>query len=290
MRYPGRLIKVGEADARVVQALKRALNRALGREPALLLDEANPNFGPRMKQVIKLYQARHVDADGRPLKQDGEVGSITWAVLFGPASVAPPAQAADPYLARVLRCAAAEEAKGVRERPLNSNRGPEVNAYLARIGLDPGYAWCCAFVYWCFDEAARGVHRANPMVRTGGCMRHWNAAPAAGARRVLAHEAVANPSLVKPGMVFIMDHGRGLGHTGFVEAVDGGFISTIEGNTDASMTREGGGVYRLRRKLVEVNKGYLDYGGRVVLPPSALPRRPRAPAAARAAAVRKRPR
>ena len=35
-----------------------------------------------MKQTIKLFQARHVDADGRPLKQDGEVGSITWEVLF----------------------------------------------------------------------------------------------------------------------------------------------------------------------------------------------------------------
>jgi hypothetical protein len=273
MRYPGRLIKVGETDARIVQALKRALNRALARETALLLDENNANFGPRMKQVIKLFQARHVDADGRPLKQDGEVGAITWAVLFGPGSVPRPATPAEPFLARALRLAAGEEAKAVREKPLNSNRGPQVNAYLARIGLDPGYAWCCAFVYWCFDEAALSVRRANPMVRTGGCMRHWNAAPAAGARRIQAHEAVADPSLLRPGMVFIMDHGRGLGHTGFIEAVDGGFVSTIEGNTDASMTREGGGVYRLRRKLAEINKGYIDYGGLVVLPQQAR-RRP----------------
>jgi hypothetical protein len=273
MRYPGRLIKLGETDARIVKALKRALNRALARETALLLDENNANFGPRMKQVIKLFQARHVDADGRPLKQDGEVGAITWAVLFGPGSVPRPATPAEPFLARALRLAAGEEAKAVREKPLNSNRGPQVNAYLARIGLDPGYAWCCAFVYWCFDEAALSVRRANPMVRTGGCMRHWNAAPAAGARRIQAHEAVADPSLLRPGMVFIMDHGRGLGHTGFIEAIDGGFVSTIEGNTDASMTREGGGVYRLRRKLAEINKGYIDSGGLVVLPQQAR-RRP----------------
>jgi hypothetical protein len=274
MRYPGRLIKVGETDARIVKALKRALNRALAREAALLLDENNANFGPRMKQVVKLFQARHVDADGRPLKQDGEVGSITWAVLFGPGSVPRPASPADPFLARVLQLGAGEEAKAVREKPVNSNRGPQVDAYLARIGLGPGYAWCCAFVYWCFDEAALAVRRANPMVRTGGCMRHWNTAPAAGARRILAHEAVADPSLLRPGMVFIMDHGRGLGHTGFIEAIDGGFVSTIEGNTDASKTREGGGVYRLRRKLAEINKGYIDYGGLVSLPPSAVPRRP----------------
>jgi hypothetical protein len=281
MRYPGRLIKVGETDARIVQALKRALNRALARETALLLDENNPHFGPRMKQVIKLFQARHVDADGRPLKQDGEVGSITWAVLFGPGSVPRPATPADPFLARALRLAAGEEAKGVREKPLNSNRGPQVNTYLARIGLNPGYAWCCAFVYWCFDEAALAVRRTNPMVRTGGCMRHWNAAPAAGARRIQAHDAVADPSLLRPGMVFIMDHGRGLGHTGFIEAIDGGFVSTIEGNTDASMTREGGGVYRLRRKLAEINKGYIDYGGLVVLPQQARRRPPAAKKAPR---------
>jgi hypothetical protein len=285
MRYPGRLIKMGETDARIVKALKRALNRALAHEAALLLDENNANFGPRMKQVIKLFQARHVDADGRPLKQDGEVGSITWAVLFGPGSVPRPAQAGDPFLARVLRIAAGEEAKAVREKPLNSNRGPQVNNYLARIGLDPGYAWCCAFVYWCFDEAALAVRRNNPMLRTGGCLRHWNGAPGVGARRIEARAAIADPALLKPGMVFVMDHGRGLGHTGFVERIEGGLMTTIEGNTDASMTREGGGVYRLRRKVGEINKGYIDYGGLVTLPPSAM-RRP----VAKKTAARKRPR
>jgi hypothetical protein len=66
-------------------------------------------------------------------------------------------------------------------------------------------------------------------------------------------------------MVFIMDHGAGKGHTGLVERVEGGLITTIEGNTDASKTREGGGVYRLTRKIVEVNKGFIDYSGVSVL-------------------------
>jgi hypothetical protein len=42
------------------------------------------------------------------------------------------------------------------------------------------------------------------------------------------------------------------------ESVTGGLIGTIEGNTDASKTREGGGVYRLTRKLLEINKGYIE--------------------------------
>jgi hypothetical protein len=62
-------------------------------------------------------------------------------------------------------------------------------------------------------------------------------------------------------MIFIIDHGRGLGHTGLVEKVSGGLLTTIEGNTDASKTREGGGVYRLTRKIVEINKGFIDYSG-----------------------------
>jgi hypothetical protein len=62
-------------------------------------------------------------------------------------------------------------------------------------------------------------------------------------------------------MVFIMDHGGGLGHTGLVESVQGGLITTIEGNTNTALSREGGGVYRLTRKLVEINKGFIDYAG-----------------------------
>jgi hypothetical protein len=38
-------------------------------------------------------------------------------------------------------------------------------------------------------------------------------------------------------------------------------VTTVEGNTDASGTREGGGVYRLRRKLNSINKGFIDYAG-----------------------------
>ena len=264
MHYPGRAIKLGEKDARIVKAVKTALNRALAvqRRPDLRLNPDNPNFGPTTKQAVQLFQARHVDSEGQPLKTDGVIGAITWAVLFGADTVAEVQRANDPLLARALAIAAGEEAKAVREVPRNSNRGPEVSQYLRRAGVSPGLAWCCAFVYWCFDEAALVLARGNPMVRTAGCLAHWNQAPAKGAARLLARQAVANPERVQPGMVFIMDFGGGAGHTGFVESVHGGFITTIEGNTDASMTREGGGVYRLTRKIVQVNKGFIDYAGR----------------------------
>lgn len=263
MRYPGRVIKMGEQDARIVKALKNQLNRelALSGDQRVTLNADNPNFGPQMKQAVQLFQARHVDPEGRPLKPDGEVGAITWGVLFGEDKVPAADTTADPLLQAVIAVALAEEAKHVREDPPNSNRGEPVETYLRSVGLGGGNPWCCAFTYWCFDEAANTLGRGNPMVQTGGCLAHWNGAPGRGARRISAADARNNPSLVKPGMVFIMDFGGGKGHTGFVLAVRGGMVDTVEGNTDASRTREGGGVYRLTRKLSEINKGYIDYAG-----------------------------
>jgi hypothetical protein len=263
MDYPGRKIVQGEQDASIVRALKLRLNElmVLDQDASLALDPGDPNFGPRMKQTIKLFQARFTDRSGRSLKQDGEVGALTWEALFGEAAVPSSDTPTAPLLAQVLVTAAAEEAKGVREVPPNSNRGPQVDVYLQRAGVSPGLSWCCAFVYFCFDETANSLNVANPMVRTAGCLDHWNRAPARGARRVMAAQAVSNPELVRAGMIFVMDHGGGLGHTGLVERVQGGLITTIEGNTNTAMSREGGGVYRLTRKLAEINKGFIDYSG-----------------------------
>lgn len=261
MDYPGRIIKMGEENGTVVKAVKRRLNQVLNLPPELRLDPQNPTYGAKMRQVVKLFQARNVDNTGRALKQDGQIGSLTWEALFGGETVPVSTSASTPLLARVVQIAVGEEAKKIREIPPNSNRGPAVEGYLARAGVGPGLSWCCAFVYWCFDEAAKSLGRTNPMVRTAGCLDHWNRAPGKGAKRIPAGQAIQSPDLLAPGMVFIMDHGRGLGHTGIVERVGGGIVTTIEGNTDASMTREGGGVYRLSRKLVDINKGFIDYAG-----------------------------
>jgi hypothetical protein len=250
---------VYETDPDIVRAVKQRLNDVLALGAELRLDADDPQFGPETKRAVKLFQTRSVDADGRPLKQDGEIGALTWAALFGPDTVPSTDRAADAFLGKVLEIASAEEAKHVREEPKDSNRGPDVDKYLQRAGAPLGSSWCCAFVYYCFDEAARAESRANPMFKTAGCLAHWNAAGKNGAARIAARDAVANPDLIRPGAVFVIDHGGGLGHTGLVESVTGGLIGTIEGNTDASKTREGGGVYRLTRKLLEINKGYIEY-------------------------------
>jgi hypothetical protein len=261
MRYPGRLIKVGESDAPIVRALKTRLNSELHLEGRNRLTLGEPTFGPKMKAAVQLFQSRNVDAAGAPLKADGRVGAITWAALFGDDTVATVSTSESELLSEALAFAGAEAAKPVREVPRNSNRGPDVDRYLTTAGCPTGLAWCCAFVYWSMDQAANSLGRANPMVKTGRCLDHWQRAKTRGARLIKKADAINDPSLVKPGMIFLMDYGEGKGHTGFVEKTAGGFFTTIEGNTDASKTREGGGVYRLERKVADINKGFIDYGG-----------------------------
>lgn len=132
---------------------------------------------------------------------------------------------------------------GVKESPGTPNSGPQVDKYLASVGLGPGYAWCMAFVYWCAREA--GV--ANQLVKTGGVLRQWNE------RR---HQlGVSWPA---PGDIFIMDYGKGTGHTGIVERVEGDVLHTVEGNTNDEGSREGYEVCRRTRKRNDPKmKGFL---------------------------------
>lgn len=265
MQYPGRVIRQGESDAGIVKALKRALNEklALRGQRGLALTVSNPHFGPAMTNAVKMFQARNVDNLGMPLVIDGKVGSLTWEALFGTESVPAVATTTDGLLKEALRIAVAEEVAEVREDPLGSNRGPRVDEYQRRTGLSrPGHPWCACFLYWCFDEAAKGLGRNNPVIRTAGCQDHWNRAGSAGIARVAAARATADPALVQPGMIFIMAFDGANGHTGIVESVAGGFISTIEGNGNGSGGREGIGVFRLQRKIKSVNKGFIDYAGR----------------------------
>ena len=264
MQYPGRVIKQGETDARIVKALKQALNErlALRGQRDLKLTVSDPNFGPKMEQAVKMFQARSLDSQGNPLLTDGKVAALTWEALFGPESVPASASTGDELLAETLRVAAAQQAAGVREEPLGSNRGAIVDDYQLRTGLRPGHAWCACFVYWCFDEAAKHLGRANPVIKTAGCQDHWNRAGAAGITRISANRAGADPDLIKPGMIFIMGFDGGFGHTGLVESVAGGFMTTLEGNSNSGGGREGIGVVRLTRKIRSVNKGFIDYSGR----------------------------
>ncbi|MDA6072081.1 CHAP domain-containing protein [Flavobacterium sp. AC] len=125
---------------------------------------------------------------------------------------------------------------GVEEIPRNSNAGPAVEKYLKSVGLGKGYAWCMAFMYWCTKEASLQLGIENPLFKTAGVLAMYNK------KKDLV---VTDP---QPGDIFIMDFGKGQGHTGIVEKVDKNIIYTIEGNTNNDGSREGYGVFKRQRK------------------------------------------
>jgi hypothetical protein len=249
--YPGRIIKQNEAGPAVVRAIADAL-RSKGQHPT----SPDGVFDAAFKAQIKLYQSLHTDNIGNRLEEDGKVGSLTWGSLFGPgqAAAAPGGEGGAALAVAITQI-------GVMEQPISSNRGPQVDVFQQTAGLHvpPGNYWCMAFVYWCFHEAGEGT---TAFPRTGGCLDAWNKVKSASPQRILTRAAaLANPALVKPGMVFILDHGGGLGHTGFVRQAVSGALVTVEGNTNNDGSNNGIGVFGLsRRKIIDASlKGFLDF-------------------------------
>jgi len=244
MNYPGRAVRKNDPRPAVVTALQARLYE-VGCGPL----EADGVFGNETESAVKLFQTR------RDLLADGVVGPLTWAELFDDAPP-PVIEAPSALLAGAVAKALSQE--GVREDRGRPNRGPQVDQYLARVGVDPatGSPWCAAFAYWCFDEAARQLGVSNPCVKTAGVLSHWTRAPLAA--RVPAEAAFDDPRLIRPGALFIVDHGSGRGHTGIVVKVLTGEIATIEGNTNQRGSREGDGVYQKTRSIGSINVGFLD--------------------------------
>jgi hypothetical protein len=239
-----------------VLAVQRQLNR-IGCGPVV----ADGVYGAETAEAVELFQSRSVDKFSSPLKVDGQVGAMTWAALFGDATLPVATTAPSPLLSDVLNTAAAEI--GTMEDPPGSNRGPKVDQYLSSVGLHPEeghYAWCAAFVYWCFQQSSQKLSIPNPVIRTAGVLDHWNRAGTTGVTRVSSQEATDSPIAVQPGMIFVLTTGSGNGHTGLVERIEGIRLTTIEGNTNQGGSREGVGVFRRDgRTIPTINRGFLLY-------------------------------
>ena len=114
---------------------------------------------------------------------------------------------------------------GVREVGGN-HRGPEVEAWLACVGLPPGNAWCMAFAWCCVNDAFRSMELPNPIRPCGSVVRMWHSLPdncklTAPSPGVWAfHHDSANPAL---------------GHVGFIDELDpkGKGTYSVEGNTNS---------------------------------------------------------
>jgi hypothetical protein len=136
---------------------------------------------------------------------------------------------------------------GQDEKPHGSNWGEPVRTYLASVNINFPASWCMAFIYWCFNEAAKKLQLKNPAIKSGGVLNVWN--------KTSKNFKSNKPSI---GAVFIMDYGKGLGHTGIVEKFDDKYIYTIEGNTNDTGSREGIEVCKKQRLQTSI-LGYINY-------------------------------
>lgn len=131
---------------------------------------------------------------------------------------------------------------GVVEVPRLSNRGTQIDYWIAECGLDPkqGYPWCAAYV----GQMGRQALGASwPVPRTASC-----AAIASWAEK--AGKLVATP---QPGDLFLIWEAdlkpARYGHVGIVVDVGVRDFGTVEGNTNPGGSRDGLGVFARRRPL-----------------------------------------
>ena len=159
--------------------------------------------------------------------------------VFGP-------QAAELQRRVALAVALREANAGVHEVPSGSNRGPRVEQYQAVDNIPGGgYAWCAAFVTWCYRQAFWPEDGWNVAY-----VPSWVAEARAGRHGL---SLVSNPGA---GDLVAFDwQGDGKhDHIGIVRwtvPVPGGRVAfTVEGNTSAGASGSqdnGDGVYKRNR-------------------------------------------
>jgi len=132
-----------------------------------------------------------------------------------------------------------------------TNCGPRVNQYKAATNLpsEEPWPWCAAFVCWVVREAMKSTGATYTFKRptTAGAydLENWS-------RRQDDSTQTKKPAAsdILPGDILTFT----FSHTGFaISAPDSdGYVKTIEGNTDAAGSREGGIVAEKRRHISKI--------------------------------------
>lgn len=141
----------------------------------------------------------------------------------------------------------AREEVGVEEID-GTNCGPRVNEYKAATNLpakEP-WPWCAAFIDWLVREAMKGGRYTFKRPTTAGAwdLENWSLAQddSTQTRRKFGEDIEAGDIVI-----FRFSHvGLAIGKPKV------GRVPTIEGNTDANGSREGGGVFRKHRALADI--------------------------------------
>jgi hypothetical protein len=192
-------------------------------------------FGPKLEQAVRYFQSTHLGPDGKYLKIDGEVGLKTWWALDNPSGKAQLSNIQSPKNSfqdrfgvfskdrqRFLKLAFKEHSIGVKEIPDGSNKGGEVDKYLAGMG---GVPWCALFISWLFKQ----VTGRYPLMKLQAHVQTAiNLAKKEG-RFIPKGEKNYIPT---PGDLVVWSFPKGFGHVSVVVATneDGTKINTIGGN------------------------------------------------------------
>ena len=132
---------------------------------------------------------------------------------------------------------------GVRET--SKNQGPGLEKFWTATSYAAGYAnrepYCAAFICWVISEAVKGSTFAFALPKSALAydFEKWGVANTGKGVSVIAKGAP-----LKPGDIFTLSAAS---HVGMVKSVSGSTVTTIEGNTDGSGSREGDGVYQRTR-------------------------------------------
>jgi ribosomal protein S6E (S10) len=135
-----------------------------------------------------------------------------------------------------------------------TNCGPRVNEYKAATWLpaDKPWPWCAAFICWLVREAMKGSTDKSgkpytfqrPQTASAWDFENWSRKQDNSTQTKKPHSGD-----IKAGDVVIFT----FSHIGLaVGNADNGYVLTVEGNTDAQGSREGGGVFLKRRKLSQI--------------------------------------
>lgn len=157
----------------------------------------------------------------------------------------------------------------VRERT-NRNDAPEIDRFLAYLGLPKGLSWCAAFSIYNYKEAASDLHVKQPWPRYGRVAMLWETCK----RNPIKYRAISADDVrfgsvsLRPGDLPVWANGitrnRDFsGHTGLVVAqLSHRSFRSIEGNTTPGPEgnqREGGGVYQRTRAIEPGNFRILGF-------------------------------
>jgi hypothetical protein len=191
------------------------------------------------KQVVKAVQ------NLLGVFADGADGPVTWNAILAKLSTKTPATSDSSIPEKMITLA--REQIGVSEVD-GSNCGPMVDKYKAATWLDPtkGWPWCAAFICWLIKESIKDekVSFKRPETAAAWDFENWaNKQQGVELRKPTNHD-------IKAGDIVIFT----FSHIGLaVKDMDlGGYVTTIEGNTNGEGSREGGSVLEKKRHVSKI--------------------------------------